>query len=190
ARVHDVDAGRDDRAGVSDQIGAGLDLETEGAAITLAKRLELPAYVSAHLTHVDSRLLGHATDLEATTQVHELPVGPLRDEIECHSRRPLPELGIRAGPDVGVQRLDRESVASRQRFHISEVVVPDPEAGRRATRVRALRGAAAESGIYSDRDSAASRRAPDRLELVQRTGVQQDSPRDVLREPARGHLRG
>jgi hypothetical protein len=146
--------------------------------------------VRAHVGEVHRRLLGHAAHLEAAAQVDDGDVGQRAEQVEGHAGAALPHLGIGAGAHVRVQAADAQAMPPGDRAHLADRLVPDAEARGGPAGIGALGGAGAEAGVHPYRDLAARRDPPELLQLVQRAGVEEDAPLDVLPQGQRGHLRG
>ena len=112
-----------------------------------------------------------ATDLEASAEVYGGDLGQQGGDAEGHPGAALPDLGIAAGPDVGVKEADAQPVVALQCLDLVELGVPDAETCGRAADVCAVAVAGTESRVEAHADFAAGKAAPETGELVQGTGV-------------------
>ena len=136
----------------------------------------------ADIRQIHRRLLRHAPDLEAATQVDAPDLGQLRHEVEGHPGAALPDFRIRARPDVRVEAVDAQAVPLGQGLDLSQVLVPDPEARGGAAGVRALGRAATQPRVHAHRDLTPPRDTPELVQLMQRAGVEEHTAGDVRGE--------
>src|SRR5215510_8919261 len=100
----------------------------ECTALALAEGLQLASHVQAHVLQIGRRLVRHATDLEASAEVHCSHFGKLLRQIERHTGDPLPYLGVGSRANMTMEARDPHAVALSGLFDRAQIRMPDAEA--------------------------------------------------------------
>ena len=125
--------------------------------------------------------VAHSRDFEAAAEIEGGDAREFADHAEAEPGDALPDGGIAAGADVGVDADDAKAVLGDDGPGLAAVFVPDAEAGRRAADVGLDGAAGAEAGVDSQAKLAARELLAEAPELVERAGVEADA---ALEEPA------
>ena len=189
--VHHVDAGRHDRAGARDEVGAGLDLEAEAPAVP---RLEARAAPRARARPTSPRstvgssgmrpTLNPPPRLTAWTSGSFAASSSVIRMHRFHTSGSVPE------PTCEWSRVMRRRCRSATALTSSRYSCQIPKLDGGPPGVRPLGRAGAEPRVHPHRHLAPRRDLPEALELMERARVEQDSAPDVLGQAPRRHLRG